>query len=67
MVSDQLELVVTLVRGLAGKCFKHKLVIKGLGLKRPGHQVVLKDHAANRGMIQKVQHMVDVQVRKVKP
>jgi large subunit ribosomal protein L30 len=57
------HIFVTQVRGMAGKQESHKLVIKGLGLRRVGHSVQLQDTPAIRGMIEKVHHLVSVQVR----
>lgn len=34
--------------------------LKGLGLRRIGHQVELEDTSAIRGMIRKVAHMVEI-------
>jgi len=51
---------VTLVKSPIG--FKHNqgTVVKGLGLRRIRHSVVLKDTADVRGMIHKVRHLVEV-------
>ena len=51
---------VTLVRSPIG--FKHNqaTVVKGLGLRRIRHSVVLKDTPDVRGMIHKVRHLVEV-------
>jgi large subunit ribosomal protein L30 len=38
------------------------LTLRGLGLKRLGQEVVLRDTPAIRGMIRKVQHLVEVRV-----
>lgn len=50
-------------RGLAGKPAHQIAVLKGLGLKRVRQEVVLKDTAQIRGMVEKVQHLVEVEVR----
>jgi large subunit ribosomal protein L30 len=51
---------VTLVKSPIG--FKHNqaTVVKGLGLRRIRHSVVLKDTPDVRGMIHKVRHLVEV-------
>jgi len=51
---------VTLVKSPIG--FKHNqaIVVKGLGLRRIRHSVVLKDTPDVRGMIHKVRHLVEV-------
>ena len=56
------KLVVTQKRSLSGRPVDQRLTVKGLGLKRIGHTVELPDHPAVRGMIVKVQHLVDVKL-----
>ncbi len=51
---------VTLTRSPIGTLPKHKLCVKGLGLRRIGHVVELEDTPAVRGMINKVNYMVRV-------
>lgn len=51
---------VTLVRSTIGILPKHKLCVKGLGLRRIGHTVVLEDTPSVRGMINKVSYMLRV-------
>ncbi len=52
---------VTLVRSPIGILPKHKLCIKGLGLRRIGHTVELEDTPSVRGMINKVNYMLRVE------
>jgi large subunit ribosomal protein L30 len=49
--------------GQAGKPEDQKLTLQGLGLKRIGDERTLQDNPAIRGMVEKVQHMIEVQVR----
>ncbi|KDE39684.1 MAG: 50S ribosomal protein L30 [Nitrincola lacisaponensis] len=51
---------VTLTRSTIGTLPKHKLCVKGLGLRRIGHVVEVEDTPAVRGMINKVNYMVRV-------
>lgn len=51
------------LKGQAGKAKAQKLVLQGLGLKRIGDERILRDTPAIRGMVEKVQHMIDIQVR----
>jgi large subunit ribosomal protein L30 len=51
---------VTLTRSTIGTLPKHKLCVKGLGLRRIGHVVEVEDTPAVRGMINKVTYMVSV-------
>lgn len=55
------HLKVTLARGLAGSQQKQRLSVKGLGLRRRHHSVVVEDTPAIRGMINKVKHLVVVE------
>jgi large subunit ribosomal protein L30 len=55
---------VTQRRGLSHKPESQRLILRGLGLRRIGHTVVVRDTPAIRGMIEKVQHLVDVKVTK---
>jgi len=63
-MAEKTHIVVTQRAGLAHKPKAQRLILKGLGLRRIGHTVKLRDTPAIRGMIVKVQHLVDVEVRK---
>ena len=49
---------VTLVRSPIGIQPKHKLCLKGLGLRRTHHTVELEDTPAVRGMINKISYLL---------
>ena len=51
---------VTLVKSPIGFKRNQATVVKGLGLRRIRHSVVLKDTPDVRGMIHKVRHLVEV-------
>ncbi|MDP6536021.1 MAG: 50S ribosomal protein L30 [Gammaproteobacteria bacterium] len=51
---------VTLVRSPIGSLPKHKLCLKGLGLKRMHQSVEVEDTPAVRGMISKISYMLAV-------
>ena len=55
------RLKVTLVRGLPGQTQRQRATVKGLGLRRRHHSVVVDDTPAIRGMINKVLHLVTVE------
>lgn len=55
------QLKVTLVRSLAGRLHKHRACAAGLGLRRMNHSVVVEDTPENRGMINKVAYMLQVE------
>lgn len=52
------ELKVTLIRSPVGRGRRHMACVRGLGLRRIRHSVVLQDTPAVRGMIEKVDHLV---------
>ncbi len=59
-MSAEPRLLVRQVRGMAGRPWTQRLVLKGLGLRGPGSEVVVDNARAIRGMIRKVLHMVTV-------
>ena len=54
------KMKVELFRSPIGTLPKHKLCVKGLGLRKIGHVVELEDTPATRGMVNKVNYMVRV-------
>lgn len=54
-------LKVTQVRSAIGTLPKHKLCLKGLGLRRIGQTVEVEDTPSVRGMVNKVNYLVRVQ------
>lgn len=55
------KLRVRQTRGMAGKPWPQRLVLKGLGLNGPGSQVIVDNVRPVRGMIRKVIHLVEVE------
>jgi len=55
------QIKVTQTRSTNKRLAGHKATITGLGLRRIGHTVVLKDTPQVRGMINKVSYMVAVE------
>ncbi len=55
------ELKVTLIKSASGRLKKHQACIRGLGLRRTNHTVMVKDTPENRGMINKVSYMLSVE------
>ncbi|MBW1777287.1 MAG: 50S ribosomal protein L30 [Deltaproteobacteria bacterium] len=53
------QLEVTLVKSMIGRPQAHRKVLFGMGLRRRGRTVVLRDTPAIRGMIAKVAHLVE--------
>ena len=56
------ELKIQLVRSVIGRPRKQREVVKGLGLRRIDSVVIRKDCPEIRGMINKVSHLVNVEV-----
>ena len=54
-------LKVTLVKSPIGAVPKHKRTVEALGLKKVNKTVELPNNAATRGMIQRVNHLVNVE------
>lgn len=55
------KLSVTLQRSLNGRLEAHRACAAGLGLRRIRQTVVVEDTRENRGMINKINYMVEVQ------
>ena len=52
---------VTLKRSTNRRIAGHKACVAGLGLRRIGHTVTVKDTPENRGMINKVSYLLSVE------
>jgi large subunit ribosomal protein L30 len=52
---------VTLVKSLNGRRAAHKACASGLGLRRMHHTVEVIDTPSNRGMINKIAYMLNVE------
>jgi len=55
------QLRITLVRSGIGRPRKHKQVLIGLGLTKLHRTVIREDRPEVRGMLHKVQHLVQVE------
>lgn len=51
------------VRSCAGKPERQRLCLKGLGLGRIGKERLLNDTPAIRGLVEKVYHLIKIEVR----
>jgi len=58
-MSDKIK--VTLLKSANGRLKSHKACVAGLGLRRIGHTVEVIDTPSNRGMINKVHYMLQVE------
>ena len=54
-------LKVTLKRSINGRLANHRACVRGLGLRRMHQSVVVADTRCNRGMVNKVSYLVDVE------
>ena len=59
-MTDSNRLKVTLVKSVNGRLKSHQACVRGLGLRRMHHTVMVNDTPENQGMIRKVAHMVEV-------
>ncbi len=55
------KIKVTQVRSVAGRLKAHKACVAGLGLRRIGHTVEVEDTPSVRGMINKVNYLLQVE------
>ncbi len=56
------KLRVTLVKSVIGTKESHRACVRGLGLRRLNHTVMVEDTPAVRGMINKVYYLVKCEV-----
>ena len=55
------EIKVTLKKSINRRQASHKACVSGLGLRRIGHSVLVQDTPENRGMINKVSYLLNVE------
>jgi large subunit ribosomal protein L30 len=60
MTTEKKTLTVKLVRSIAGTRESHRATVRGLGLRKLNSTKVLEDTPAVRGMINKVDYLVQV-------
>ena len=61
-MAEQKTSRVTLVKSLIGTIDTHKACARGLGLRRLQHTVTVLDTPENRGMINKISYLLDVEL-----
>jgi large subunit ribosomal protein L30 len=59
--ADEKSVKVTLLKSVFGQLASIRGSVKGLGLRRIGHSVVVADTPSNRGMINAASHMLKVE------
>ena len=52
---------VTLMKSVNGRLARHRSCVRGLGLRRMHHSVVVEDTPCTRGMINKVAYLLKVE------
>ncbi len=60
------KLRITLVKSAIGYSEKHKATIRALGLRHMNQTVEQEDNPVIRGMLMKVNHLVEVEEQEVK-
>lgn len=55
------QLKVTLVKSLSGRLKSHQACARGLGIRRIHNPIVVVDTPENRGMINKISYMLQVE------
>ena len=55
------QLKVTLIKSLNGRLAAHKACARGLGIRRIHNPVTVADTPENRGMIRKIDYMLEVE------
>jgi large subunit ribosomal protein L30 len=60
-VAEGKHITITLYRSLNGRLATHLACVRGLGLRRMGQTVEVKDTPENRGMINKVSYLLRIE------
>jgi large subunit ribosomal protein L30 len=59
--TEEKTIKVTLIKSVYGQLANIRGSVKGLGLRRIGHSVVVADTPSNRGMVNRASHMLKVE------
>ena len=60
-MTEQKKIKVTLVKSLIGTIESHRACVRGLGLRHREHTVEVLDTPENRGMINKISYLLNVE------
>ena len=60
-MSKDKTMTIKLVKSGIGRMKRHKLCIKGLGFKRLNQTVTVVDTPSNRGLVNKISDMIEIQ------
>ena len=54
------KLQLRLIKSISGRLKKHQACVRGLGLRRIGHEVEVEDTPSVRGMVNQVSYLLEV-------
>ena len=60
-MADKKQLKVTLKRRMYGRLKNHIACVKGLGLRKIRHTVIVEDTPSIRGMVNKIRYLLEVE------
>jgi large subunit ribosomal protein L30 len=60
-MTDVKTLKVTLVKSVSGRLESHRACVRGLGLRRMHHTVEVADTPANRGMVNQIHYLLEIE------
>ena len=63
MVKKERILKITLIKSPIGNTERHKATLRALGLRKIGQSIEQKDSLAVRGMLSKVNHLVEIEIQ----
>ncbi|MAH73065.1 MAG: 50S ribosomal protein L30 [Cellvibrionales bacterium TMED49] len=55
------KLKITQIKSSIGRLKNHKACLTGLGLRRVGHSVEREDNPSNRGMLNRIKYLINVE------
>lgn len=55
------KLKLTLIKSTIGSIPNHRECVRGLGLRKTNHVVLVEDTPSTRGMVNKVRHLLKVE------
>lgn len=58
MTEANQKIKVTLIKSVIGTIEKHRACVRGLGLRRVNHSVIVLNTSENRGMINRVNYLL---------
>ena len=60
-MSKEKKMTIKLIKSGIGRMKRHKLCIKGLGFKKLNQSVTIEDTPSNRGLVNKISDMIEIQ------